>query len=353
MIAVSRSLTASEVSIVTVEAALSNEFGENPPLPRWSPSLLPAANDAAAAHEAALNEAAARPVVDRLVMGMAGAGHSVETLSLYLGLEESEVRERVAALDLPAAPEKPLRRWSSKNLNPWSVEEVRRLIALWLDNVSVSSIAGALGRTATSIHGKRRWLGLGVRVRKDLADRPASQCRKIRLPWNADKLDIGRILIRLYAPKGAANVAEIKWELGHDAEKDHWFSKRAFAGLPSSSLSKQMLRKFGVYLTESAVDNRVSRLQVARDRRDLIYVLSDEEIEVRAKAAKDKVGAKWRRCVETGRWFWYCPDAQRPKRSDDDDEIIRRSTTREFNRSPRYASRRAARSCGETYGMAA
>jgi hypothetical protein len=173
------------------------------------------------------------------------------------------------------------------------------------------------------------------------------------LPWNADKLDIGRILSRLYAPKGAANVAEIKWELGHDAEKDHWFSKRAFAGLPSSSLSKQMLRKFGVYLTESAVDNRVSRLQVARDRRDLIYVLSDEEIEVRAKAAKDKVGAKWRRCVETGRWFWYCPKAQRPKRSDNDDEIIRRSTTREFNRSPRYASRRAARSCGETYGMAA
>ena len=289
MIAVSRSLIASEASIATVEAALSTHFGENLPLPRWSPSPLPAAS------EAAPNEAAARPVVDRLMMGMAGAGHSVATLSLYLGLEESEVRERVAALDLPAAPEKPLRRWSSKNPNPWSVEEVRRLIALWLDHVSVSSIAGALGRTATSIHGKRRWLGLGVRVRKDLADRPASQCRKIRLPWNADKLDIGRILIRLYAPKGAANVAEIKWELGHDAEKDHWFSKRAFAGLPSSSLSKQMLRKFGVYLTELAVDNRVSRLQVARDRRDIIYVLSDEEIEVRAKAAKDKVGAKWRR----------------------------------------------------------
>ena len=45
MIAVSRSLTASEVSIATVEAALSTEFGQNPPLPRWSPSLLPAAND--------------------------------------------------------------------------------------------------------------------------------------------------------------------------------------------------------------------------------------------------------------------------------------------------------------------
>jgi hypothetical protein len=126
MIAVSRSLIASEASIATVEAALSTHFGQNLPLPRWSPSPLPGAS------EAAPNEAAARPVVDRLMMGMAGAGHSVATLSLYLGLEESEVRERVAALDLPAAPEKPLRRWSSKNLNPWSVEEVRRLIALWL-----------------------------------------------------------------------------------------------------------------------------------------------------------------------------------------------------------------------------
>jgi hypothetical protein len=343
MLAISRTLASSKASIVTVESVLSaiGSASPTPCVPKWSPRLI----------AGSAGRDASRPVLDRLVVAMAGAGHSVAALSLYLGLKESEVRERVAALDLPAAAEKPLRRPVSAN--PWSVEEVRRLIALWLDNVSVSSIAGALGRTATSIHGKRRWLGLGVRVRKDLADRPASQCRKIRLPWNAHKLDIGRILSRLYAPKGAANVAEIKWELGHDAEKDHWFSKRAFAGLPSSSLSKQMLRKFGVYLTESAVDNRVSRLQVARDRRDLIYVLSDEEIEVRAKAAKDKVGAKWHRCVETGRWFWYCPKAQRPKRSDNDDEIIRRSTTREFNRSPRYASRRAARSCGETYGMAA
>ena len=71
MIAVSRSLIASEASIATVEAALSTQFGQNLPLPRWSPSPLPAAS------EAAPNEAAARPVVDRLMMGMASAGHSV------------------------------------------------------------------------------------------------------------------------------------------------------------------------------------------------------------------------------------------------------------------------------------
>ena len=51
MIAVSRSLTPSDVSIVTVEAAFSEEFGQNPTLPNWSPSFLPAANEAAAASQ--------------------------------------------------------------------------------------------------------------------------------------------------------------------------------------------------------------------------------------------------------------------------------------------------------------
>ena len=129
---------------------------------------------------------------------MVGAGHSVAALSLYLGLKESEVRERVAALDLPAASEKPLRRPVSAN--PWSVEEVRRLIALWLDNVSVMSIAGALGRTPSSIRGKRRWLGLGVRLRKDLAHRAVAQCRATPLPWKPT-LDIKPILSRLWAPR--------------------------------------------------------------------------------------------------------------------------------------------------------
>ena len=120
---------------------------------------------------------------------MAGAGHSVAALSFYLGLDEPEIRNRAAALALPAAPEKPLRRPVSAN--PWSVEEVRRLITLWLDNVSVMSIAGALGRTPSSIRGKRRWLGLGARVRKELADRPIAQCRATPLPWKPT-LDIKR-----------------------------------------------------------------------------------------------------------------------------------------------------------------
>src|SRR3984957_11675128 len=173
MLSISRALAPSRASIVTVESVLSaiGSASTTPCVPKWSPRLI----------AGSAGRDASRPALDRLVVAMAGAGHSVAALSLYLGLKESEVRERIAALDLPAAAEKPLRRPVSAN--PWSVEEGRRLVALWLDDVSVRSTAGALGRTPSSIQGKRRWLGLGVRVRKDLADRPVARCRATQLSW--------------------------------------------------------------------------------------------------------------------------------------------------------------------------
>ena len=338
MIAVSRSLTPSDVAIVTVEAALSEKSRQNLKHPNWSPSAPPAANEAAAA----------QPVVDRLLIAMAGAGHSVAALSLYLGLKESEVRERVAALDLPAAVEKPLRRPVSAN--PWSVEEVRRLIALWLDNVSVTSIAGALGRTPSSIRSKRRWLGLGVRVRNELAARPVAQCRATALPWKPT-LNIKPILCRLWAPrigKGAATIArpetvsEVRWELGRDAGKDDRFSTFAFAGLSAATIAKRMLMEFGVYLTEGAVNSRMTRLQIARDRFDIIDVFDEEAVQCRAAEAKRRVGATLRQCAELHRSFWWRRALGGA-----------RATCREFETSKRYAPRRAERSCGDITAMAA
>jgi hypothetical protein len=338
MIAVSRSLTPSHVSIVTIEAALSDVLGRNPTLPRWSPSFLPAASE----------PATAKPVVDRLLIAMAGAGHGVAALSLYLGVEDAEVRERVAALDLPAAAEKQLRRPSSAN--PWSVEEVRRLIALWLDNVSASSIAGALGRSISSIHGKRRWLGLGGRVRKDLADRPVAQCRATALPWKPT-LDIKPILSKLWAPRIGKIAAEpslpeapseVRWELGRDAKKDDRFSTLGFAGLSAATIAKRMLMEFGVYLTEGAVNSRMSRLQIARDRTDIIDHFDEANVQRRAAEAKRRVGAILRQCVELHRSFWWCKEL-----------CGNRSTCREFETAPRYAARRAERSYGDITAMAA
>jgi hypothetical protein len=333
-----RSINLSEVSIVTVEAALSSEFEPSPVMPEWSPSFLPLA----------IEPAAQRPVVDRLLIAMAGAGHGVAALSLYLGVQKSEIRERVATLNLPAAAEKPLRRPMSAN--PWSVEEVRRLITLWLDNVSVRSIAGALCRSPSSIHGKRRWLGLGVRMRKHLADRPVAQCRATALPWKPT-LDIKPILSRLWAPRiGKAAAAltlpeaasEVRWELGRDAQKDDRFSTLGFAGLSAALIAKRMLMEFGVYLTEGAVNSRMSRLQIARDRCDIIDHFDEAAVQRRAAEAKRRVGATLRQCAELHRSFWWCKEFNG-----------NRTTCREFETSPRYAARRAERSYSDITAMAA
>jgi hypothetical protein len=339
MFDISRTLASDNASIVTVESVLL-AVGSAPPtpsVPKWSPRLIA---------ESAEPDAS-RPVLDRLVVAMAGAGHSVAALSLYLGLKESEVRERIAALDLPAAAERPLRRPVSAN--PWSVEEVRRLMALWLDNVSVTSIAGALSRTHSSIRGKRRWLGLGVRARKDLADRTVSQCRATPLPWKPT-LDIKQILCRLWAPRigkeaagGRADaVAEVQWELGRDAQKDDRFSTLGFAGLSAAVIAKRMLMEFGVYLTEGAVNSRMTRLQIARDRFDIIDVFDEEAVQRRAAEAKRRVGATLRRCAELHRSFWWCREL-----------CGNRTTCREFETAKRYAPRRAERSCGDITAMAA
>ena len=135
MPAINRVLESSHASIVTVDAVLSAIEGACPPqsVPKWSPRLIigSAQGDAT------------RPILDRVVAAMAGAGHSVAALSFYLGLREADVRKRIAALGLPQAPKGRLRRSSSKH--PWTVDEVRRLITLWLDCIGTTNVIVWIG----------------------------------------------------------------------------------------------------------------------------------------------------------------------------------------------------------------
>jgi hypothetical protein len=161
MLAVNEFAKPSLTSIVAIDAVLS----EVQVPPQWSQRFLRPVGD----------PAGRASTLDLLQSGMAGTGHGVAALSFHLGLDEAEVRERASSLGLAEPAEKPLRRPTSAN--PWLVENVRLLIALWLDNVSAASIAATLGRSPSSIHSKRRWLGLGVRDRKRLQERPIAQCR--------------------------------------------------------------------------------------------------------------------------------------------------------------------------------
>jgi hypothetical protein len=164
-------------------------------------------------------------------------------------------------------------------------------------------------------------------------------------------LDIKPILCRLWAPRigkeaaagGRADAApEVQWELGRDAQKDDRFSTLGFAGLSAAAIAKRMLIEFGVYLTEGAVNSRMTRLQIARDRFDIIEAFDEEAVQRRAADAKRRVGATLRQCAELQRSFWW----RRALGGS-------RTTCREFERSKRYAARRAKRSCGDIIAMAA
>jgi hypothetical protein len=328
----SQLIASCNASFSAADAALSAIAGAKPlpNVPKWTPRPVGGSVESGQA------------VIDRLVRSMAGAGHSVAALSLYLGLREADVRKKIAALGLPQASEKPLRRPTSKH--PWTVSEVRRLIALWLDEVSVGSIAATLARSSSGIHSKRRWLGLGVRDRKGLSERTPTECRALRLPWKPT-VDVSEIVAWLRRPELGARAPAAKssrWVLGRDGAFDMRCSILAFAGLRSSAIADRLRIEFGLELSVKAVDNRISRLQIVRDRAEMIDAFDEEVVQRRAAEVMREVGATLRQCAEINRSFWYCRQIGGS-----------RSICREFLTSAKYAPRRAARACCDVLGMAA
>jgi hypothetical protein len=248
-------------SIVTIDAVLIDNFERSGHsmhiLPEWSPRLMRPVGDPTG-----------RPsTLDLLLSGMAAAGHGVAGSRSIWGSTK---------------------RKSGSGPHPWGLRSRRRnrfagrprrtrgqsrtcvSCALWLDNVSAASIAATLGRSPSSVHGKRRWLGLGVRDRKRLTERPVVECRATALPWT-QSFDVSAIVARLFSARvGLLPVVpeidplvqfpvHVKWALGRDEEKDKRFSILGFAGLRAPAIAERMLIEFGVRLTESAVNNRISR----------------------------------------------------------------------------------------------
>src|SRR5271154_2134106 len=142
MLAINEFAKPSLTSIVAIDAVLSESSPQVQVPPQWSQRFMRPVGDPAGRGS----------TLELLLSGMAGAGHGVAALSFYLGLDEAEVRERAASLGLAEPAEKPLRRPTSAN--PWLVEHVRLLIAVWLDNVSAASIAATPRRSPPSIHTK-------------------------------------------------------------------------------------------------------------------------------------------------------------------------------------------------------
>jgi hypothetical protein len=223
-------------------------------------------------------------------------------------------------------------------------------------------MADALSRSRGAIYAKRRRLGLPSRERKTLHFRSVEDCRAaapLSLPAHSSSIETPHAakhppaielglppfppapFLRQLAPVPHFDKKPAKpmWRLGRDKEKDERFSVLGFAGLKASVIAERMKIEFGFKLTISAVNNRLSRLQIVRDREELIDCYDAQEVEARAASNKRRLGAVSRRCKGLDRLFWWY-------RAVGGDYFH----CREFQSTKKYESRRSSRSSGEVFG---
>lgn len=103
---------------------------------------------------------------DRALAGLVAKGHGREACGAFLGLDDAPLMERVVALGLPTPGDRPLRLGFCPRA--WSLTDIRRLVDLWCRNLPGIRIAGLLGRGASAVYRKARWLGLFRRPRSAL-----------------------------------------------------------------------------------------------------------------------------------------------------------------------------------------
>ena len=108
-----------------------------------------------------------RSVRDNTLIGLVRKGHGLEAICAFLGLMQIDLLARVYALALTTPHNGSVRRKNGIR-NAWQLGEIRQLIELWEQNLSSASISAKLGRSASSIRSKARWLGLWRRRNCDL-----------------------------------------------------------------------------------------------------------------------------------------------------------------------------------------
>ena len=259
-------------------------------------------------------------------MAHAGLGSSV--IAEVLGIEIGEVAQRAVKLGAPQPHDRPTRKPGPRG---WSNDEVRLFIALWLDDVATKSIGAAIERSRGGLYAKRRRLGLDSRPRSASKERSAEACLATPLPWMASR-----------AEEQAGSPIESK---GRDRFWNETTEMRcamlALAGLNNAAVAKQLTIEFGREVSEGAVRSKVTRLQIVRDRKDMMPEYVAELIEPRANARIKALRWQARRCEELNRLFWYSPTLGGT-----------RSTCREFNKSQRFNKRRQERQYAAQMTMA-
>ena len=88
---------------------------------------------------------------DRVLAGMAAAGHGIEAICLYLGLTRTVLLEHVVRLGLATPHDRPLRKSGPRG---WSVLETMCLIAWRVLGVHPETICARLGRSVNAVRAK-------------------------------------------------------------------------------------------------------------------------------------------------------------------------------------------------------
>ncbi len=251
------------------------------------------------------------------------------------------VDERAAALDLPRPHDRPMRKSGPRG---WSIADVQRFIALWLDNAATKSIAASIARSTGSLYYKRKWLGLESRTRSELRQRSLEECAATPLLWTP--LPAVDTIAAPTEERAVGLQERPKREERWNSDRSKRCSSLAFAGLSNGAIAARMTLEFGlesgVAFTAKAIADQLCRLQVFRDRSTRsVEFIADDEIEPRAEAFIAVWGMQWRKCDGTTRNFWYSRARGGP-----------RNTCRAFQMRQKYAGQRQDRECTARFGGA-
>jgi len=218
--------------------------------------------------------------IELVLMGMIGAGLSIEAISAYLGFTRTEIAEKLAAIGLDPPSEKPLRLIRSSR--GWTLEEVRYLVHWWRQGAQVRSIADAIGRSIGGVRGKAKRLGLPQRDRHMLF---YQQLPPLHSPPLSSEINL--------PPPRPRNI----W----DRAKDHELILYHFGGVTREATAKLLSEQYGAAITPSSVSSRWTRLDCPSNRPRNSLVDHFDRTLAEAKLAES--GCKIKTCPVTKHSF--------------------------------------------------
>lgn len=211
---------------------------------------------------------------DRVLAGLIDQGHGREACAAYLGLSDEQLMSRIVHLDLPTPGDRPMR--VGHGSHAWDVAAIRRLIDLWIRDLTTSRIATLLGRSPSGVRSKARWLGLYRRARNSLLDLlplfPGidSEPKRHQLIWTDDL--------------------------------ERWLADRWFSFQHHKAIARDLSEKLGFEVSPTTVASKAHRLELPR--RDPDFLLQDYQPEYRARHARLLPKMYERRCKVRRRLFW-------------------------------------------------